>query len=72
MHVCDPEMIRLILVKDGHHFKERQKTDFGNPVTNEVLDWQHGTKIYKYIHTFITWIILHTSLQMYLCKLFTY
>ncbi len=44
MYVCDPELIRLILVKDFEHFYDRREIDLGSPLFNEILDYLPGTK----------------------------
>ncbi|CAG7728212.1 unnamed protein product [Allacma fusca] len=39
IHVCDPELIRLIFVKDSDHFRNRREVELGDPIVNEMLDF---------------------------------
>lgn len=39
IHVCDPELIRMIFVKDVDHFKDRRLVELGHPIMNEMLDF---------------------------------
>ncbi len=42
VYIADPELIRLVFVKDFVHFGDRQDIDLGSPVLNEILDFQPG------------------------------
>lgn len=44
VHISDPELIRLILVKDFDYFHDRRDMDFGSEVFNEILDYLPGEK----------------------------
>lgn len=37
--VCDPELIRLILVKESDYFRDRRAVDLGDPQVNEMMDF---------------------------------
>ncbi|CAG7728211.1 unnamed protein product [Allacma fusca] len=39
IHICDPELIRLIFVKDFDHFRNRREVSLGHPILDEVLDF---------------------------------
>ncbi len=38
--VCDPDLVRLICVKDAAYFDSKRLLDFGDPVLNEMPDFQ--------------------------------
>lgn len=42
VYIADPEIIRLVFVKDFVHFGDRQEIDLGSPVLNEILDFLPG------------------------------
>ncbi|ODM96046.1 Lithocholate 6-beta-hydroxylase [Orchesella cincta] len=50
VYIADPELIRLIFVKDFVHFGDRKEADFGSEVLNEILDYLPGEKWSKLRH----------------------
>ncbi|CAL8110948.1 unnamed protein product [Orchesella dallaii] len=38
--ICDADLIKKITVKDSDHFDSKRALDFGDPVFNELLDFQ--------------------------------
>lgn len=42
IHIADPELVRLIFVKDFDYFHDRRHMDFGSNVFNEILDYLPG------------------------------
>lgn len=44
VYVCDPEILRLIMVKDASHFDSKGPVDFGNPFLNEMPDYLPADK----------------------------
>ncbi|CAL8116989.1 unnamed protein product [Orchesella dallaii] len=53
VYVADPELIRLIFVKDFAHFADRKDADFGSDVLNEILDYLPGEK-WKLVRTHLS------------------
>ncbi|CAL8116993.1 unnamed protein product [Orchesella dallaii] len=53
VYVADPELIRLIFVKDFVHFADRKEPDFGSDVLNEILDYLPGQK-WKLVRTHLS------------------
>ncbi|CAL8098958.1 unnamed protein product [Orchesella dallaii] len=53
IYICDPELVRLICIKDADHFNGKRPLDFGDPVLNEMPDFQPLGK-WKLIRTFLT------------------
>ncbi|ODM91536.1 Cytochrome P450 3A4 [Orchesella cincta] len=53
VYVADPELIRLIFVKDFVHFGDRKDPDFGSEVLNELLDYLPGEK-WRQLRTFLS------------------
>lgn len=47
IYVCDPELIRLIFVKDFDHFQDRRQIDLGDPLVNDFLDFLPGNYVVK-------------------------
>jgi hypothetical protein len=39
VHINDPELVKMIMVKDYEYFSERPVVDFGHPLINDILDW---------------------------------
>lgn len=37
--MCDPDLIRLILVKDSESFRDRRAIDLGDEQVNEMMDF---------------------------------
>lgn len=48
--VCDPELIRLILVKDSENFRDRRAIDLGDEQVNEMMDFLPCINNYFDIH----------------------
>ncbi|CAL8110949.1 unnamed protein product [Orchesella dallaii] len=42
--ICDPELLRLIMVKDSSYFDGKSPLDFGDPLLNEMPDYLQGEK----------------------------
>ncbi|CAL8117001.1 unnamed protein product [Orchesella dallaii] len=62
VYVADPELIRLIFVKDFIHFADRKKSDFGVPVIDEVLDYIPGEK-WKLLRTHLSPLFTTSKLK---------
>ncbi|CAL8102557.1 unnamed protein product [Orchesella dallaii] len=50
VYVTDPELLRLIFVKDFIHFADRKEADFGSTLLNESFDYLPGEK-WKLVRT---------------------
>lgn len=48
IHVADPELVRLIFVKDFDYFHDRRHMDFGSDVFNEILDYLPGMILFSF------------------------
>ncbi|CAL8102597.1 unnamed protein product [Orchesella dallaii] len=53
IYVCDADLIRLICVKDADHFNGKRILDFGDPLLNEMPDFQPLEK-WKLLRQFLT------------------
>lgn len=45
IYIADPEIIRLVFVKDFLHFGDARELDMGSPMLNEILNFQPGKLI---------------------------
>ena len=46
--VCDPELLRSILVKNFDHFYNRREVDTGKGLLEEMLDFIPGKQLLRY------------------------
>ncbi|CAL8080029.1 unnamed protein product [Orchesella dallaii] len=53
VHICDPELVKQILIRDYDSFSERKHFNLGNPIANEILDFQPEAK-WKYMRAVMT------------------
>ncbi|ODM98968.1 Cytochrome P450 3A56 [Orchesella cincta] len=44
VYICDPELLRLIMVKDSSYFDGKSRLDFGDAFLNEMPDYLPGEK----------------------------
>lgn len=44
IYVCDPEILRLIMVKDAAYFDAKGPVEFGDPLLNEMPDYLPNDK----------------------------
>lgn len=43
--IADPELVKLILVRDYEHFRSRSAIDLGHAISNEILDYLPGMEL---------------------------
>ncbi|ODM94179.1 Cytochrome P450 3A40 [Orchesella cincta] len=53
VHICDPELVKQILIRDYDYFSNRKQFNLGNPIANEILDFQPEVK-WKYMRAVMT------------------
>ncbi|ODM98397.1 Cytochrome P450 3A40 [Orchesella cincta] len=51
--ICDPELVRLICIKDADYFNSKRQLEYGDPVLNEMPDFQTLEK-WKLCRSFLT------------------
>ncbi|KAG4065341.1 hypothetical protein HA402_012783 [Bradysia odoriphaga] len=63
IHIADPELVRLIFVKDFDYFHDRRTMDFGSNVFNEILDYLPGRK-WKTVRQMLTPMLTKSKLNL--------
>jgi cytochrome P450 len=58
-----PELVRLICVKDADYFNDKRRLEFGDPVLNEMPDFQEYEK-WKLLRSFATPAFTSAKLKM--------
>lgn len=51
VYIADPDLIRMVFVKDFDHFGNRQKVDLGSAIMNELLIFSQGQGSQKLLHS---------------------
>jgi len=63
VYVCDPEILRLIMVKDTPHFDAKGPVDFRDPFLNEMPDYLPNNK-WKIVRGFTSPAFTGAKLRM--------
>ncbi|KAJ6627057.1 Cytochrome P450 3A11, partial [Pseudolycoriella hygida] len=63
IHIADPELVRMIFVRDFDHFHDRRHMDFGSDVFNEILDYLPGKK-WKTVRQMLTPMLTTAKLKL--------